>query len=141
MARPIRMLHLEDSPRDAELVRHKLEAEGLSCNITLASRYHRRHGAHGGVEGSPAGPRIDRGRGSGRPALGERGPGTIAPDSRQSTWECKFTHQGEVVLRVASEASIPPEVVLHVSVRDTASAFRWTNSNAFSKPLRMPTAP
>jgi hypothetical protein len=35
MARPIRMLHLEDSPRDAELVRHKLEAEGLSCNITL----------------------------------------------------------------------------------------------------------
>jgi signal transduction histidine kinase len=31
----------------------------------------------------------------------------------------KFTHQGEVVLRVTSEASIPPEVVLHVSVRDT----------------------
>jgi C4-dicarboxylate-specific signal transduction histidine kinase len=53
----------------------------------------------------------------------------------------KFTHQGEVVLRVTSEASIPPEVVLHVSVRDTASAFRWTNSNAFSKPLRRPTAP
>jgi DNA-binding NtrC family response regulator len=35
MARPIRMLHLEDSPRDAELVRHKLEAEGLACHITL----------------------------------------------------------------------------------------------------------
>ena len=31
----------------------------------------------------------------------------------------KFTHQGEVVLRVTSEASIPPDVVLHVSVRDT----------------------
>jgi two-component system, cell cycle sensor histidine kinase and response regulator CckA len=35
MERPIQMLHLEDSPRDAELVRHKLEIEGLSCNITL----------------------------------------------------------------------------------------------------------
>src|ERR1700730_14715325 len=31
----------------------------------------------------------------------------------------KFTHQGEVVLGVTSEASIPPDVVLHVAVKDT----------------------
>jgi signal transduction histidine kinase/DNA-binding response OmpR family regulator len=31
----------------------------------------------------------------------------------------KFTHQGEVVLRVTREAATPPEGVLHFSVRDT----------------------
>ena len=31
----------------------------------------------------------------------------------------KFTHQGEVVLRVTSEAATPPDVVLHFSVSDT----------------------
>lgn len=30
---PIRILHLEDDPRDAELIRRKLEAEGLACDI------------------------------------------------------------------------------------------------------------
>lgn len=37
MIRPLRVLHLEDSPRDAEVVRHKLDAEGVSCEITLVS--------------------------------------------------------------------------------------------------------
>ena len=31
----------------------------------------------------------------------------------------KFTHQGEVVLRVTSEPATPPDVVLHFSVSDT----------------------
>jgi two-component system sensor histidine kinase/response regulator len=31
----------------------------------------------------------------------------------------KFTHQGEVVLRVATEATTPPGIVLHFSIRDT----------------------
>jgi len=34
---PIRVLHLEDSPRDAELIRHRLEAEDVSCDILLAN--------------------------------------------------------------------------------------------------------
>ncbi len=34
---PIRVLHLEDSPLDAELIRHKLEAAGLTCAIVRAS--------------------------------------------------------------------------------------------------------
>ncbi len=34
---PLRVLHLEDSPRDAEMVRHKLDADGLACNILVAS--------------------------------------------------------------------------------------------------------
>ena len=29
--RPLRILHLEDSPSDAELAREQLEAEGLAC--------------------------------------------------------------------------------------------------------------
>jgi PAS domain S-box-containing protein len=37
MARPLRVLHLEDSPLDAEIVRHRLDVEGLSCDILLAS--------------------------------------------------------------------------------------------------------
>jgi two-component system cell cycle sensor histidine kinase/response regulator CckA len=32
---PLRILHLEDRPRDAELIRHRLEAEGVSCDIIL----------------------------------------------------------------------------------------------------------
>ena len=35
MTRPLRVLHLEDSPRDAELIRHQLEVEGVSCDILL----------------------------------------------------------------------------------------------------------
>ena len=34
MNQPIRLLHLEDDPRDAELIRLKLKAEDLSCDIT-----------------------------------------------------------------------------------------------------------
>ena len=30
---PVRILHLEDSPRDAELIQDKLEADGLACDI------------------------------------------------------------------------------------------------------------
>ena len=30
MPRPLRVLHLEDSPRDAEIVRHRLDVAGLS---------------------------------------------------------------------------------------------------------------
>jgi CheY-like chemotaxis protein len=37
MPRPLRLLHLEDSPRDAEIVRHRLDVAGLSCDILLAS--------------------------------------------------------------------------------------------------------
>jgi two-component system cell cycle sensor histidine kinase/response regulator CckA len=33
VTRPIRVLHLEDNPLDAELVQHKLDAEGLACDI------------------------------------------------------------------------------------------------------------
>src|ERR1019366_6032202 len=32
-----RVLHLEDSPRDAELVQVKLEAGGLACDVVLVS--------------------------------------------------------------------------------------------------------
>lgn len=31
--RPIRVLHLEDSARDAELIHQRLKANGLSCDI------------------------------------------------------------------------------------------------------------
>ncbi len=37
MPRPIRVLHLEDSPRDAEIIRHKLEVDGVRCDIVLAN--------------------------------------------------------------------------------------------------------
>src|SRR5580704_15493572 len=37
MPSPLRVLHLEDSPRDADVIRHKLDAEGVSCDITLVS--------------------------------------------------------------------------------------------------------
>jgi two-component system cell cycle sensor histidine kinase/response regulator CckA len=36
VTRSIRVLHLEDSPRDAEMVHHKLEVEGIRCDIVLA---------------------------------------------------------------------------------------------------------
>ena len=34
---PIRVVHLEDDPLDAELVRETLTADGIPCTITLAS--------------------------------------------------------------------------------------------------------
>src|SRR5688500_1653152 len=37
MTRPIRVLHLEDSPRDAELIRHRLEVEDVACDILVAN--------------------------------------------------------------------------------------------------------
>ena len=37
MTGPLRVLHLEDSPRDAEIVRDRLEGDGLSCTILVAS--------------------------------------------------------------------------------------------------------
>jgi PAS domain S-box-containing protein len=40
MPNPLRVLHLEDSPRDADVIRHKLDAEGVSCDITLVSTKH-----------------------------------------------------------------------------------------------------
>jgi PAS domain S-box-containing protein len=36
LTRLLRVLHLEDSPRDAEIVRHRLHADGLACNILVA---------------------------------------------------------------------------------------------------------
>ena len=33
MTRPLRVLHLEDSPRDAEMIRHELDVDGVSCDI------------------------------------------------------------------------------------------------------------
>ncbi len=35
--RPLRILHLEDSPRDAEMVRHQLQAGGVACDIHLVN--------------------------------------------------------------------------------------------------------
>ncbi len=35
MNAPVRVLHLEDSPRDAEIVRHRLEVGGVVCAIEL----------------------------------------------------------------------------------------------------------
>jgi two-component system cell cycle sensor histidine kinase/response regulator CckA len=37
VTRPIRVLHLEDSPRDAEVIHHKLEVDGVRCDIVLAN--------------------------------------------------------------------------------------------------------
>jgi two-component system sensor histidine kinase/response regulator len=37
MPGPLRVLHLEDSPRDAEIVRRRLDDGGLVCDIVLAS--------------------------------------------------------------------------------------------------------
>ena len=37
MTRPIRVLHLEDSPQDAELISHKLEVEGVRCDIVVVN--------------------------------------------------------------------------------------------------------
>src|SRR3954463_8006305 len=34
MKAPLRILQLEDDPRDAELIRETLEAGGLSCDVT-----------------------------------------------------------------------------------------------------------
>ena len=34
--RPVRVLHLEDAPRDAEVVRSRLELDGLACDILVA---------------------------------------------------------------------------------------------------------
>ena len=34
-ARRLRVLHLEDSPRDAEIVRHRLELDGMDCSILV----------------------------------------------------------------------------------------------------------
>jgi PAS domain S-box-containing protein len=34
---PLRVLHLEDNPGDADLVRHKLSAEGVSCDILVVT--------------------------------------------------------------------------------------------------------
>ena len=35
MRQSVRVLHLEDSPRDAEVIQHKLETGGLACEIVL----------------------------------------------------------------------------------------------------------
>jgi CheY-like chemotaxis protein len=35
---PLRVLHLEDSPRDAALIRHQLKEGGLSCDVLLVDR-------------------------------------------------------------------------------------------------------
>src|ERR1700733_1973820 len=37
MTRPIRVLHLEDSPRDAEMIRHRLDVEDVACDILVAN--------------------------------------------------------------------------------------------------------
>ncbi len=37
MSRPIRVLHLEDSPRDAEMIRHRLDVEDVACDILVAN--------------------------------------------------------------------------------------------------------
>jgi hypothetical protein len=44
MTRPLRVLHLEDSPRDAELIRQKFDVEGVafSSSIPMIGRPRRR---------------------------------------------------------------------------------------------------
>jgi two-component system cell cycle sensor histidine kinase/response regulator CckA len=37
MTHPLRVLHLEDSPRDAEVVRHQLESGSVSCDILVVN--------------------------------------------------------------------------------------------------------
>ena len=37
MTRPIRVLHLEDNPHDAELIRHGLEVAGVGCDVVLVN--------------------------------------------------------------------------------------------------------
>ena len=37
MKRAIRILHLEDNPRDAELIRWQLESDGLACDVVRAA--------------------------------------------------------------------------------------------------------
>jgi two-component system, cell cycle sensor histidine kinase and response regulator CckA len=37
MTRPLRILHLEDSARDAEIIRHRLQEEGVVCDILVTS--------------------------------------------------------------------------------------------------------
>ena len=37
MTRPLRVLHLEDSPRDAEMIRDRLDAGGVLCAIHVAN--------------------------------------------------------------------------------------------------------
>jgi hypothetical protein len=37
MTRSIRVLHLVDSPRDAEVIRHRLDVEGIPCDILVAN--------------------------------------------------------------------------------------------------------
>jgi len=37
MTRSIRVLHLEDSPRDAEMIRHRLDGADVSCDIVLTN--------------------------------------------------------------------------------------------------------
>jgi len=37
MARALRVLHLEDNPRDAEIIRHRLEQAGVACDIVLTN--------------------------------------------------------------------------------------------------------
>lgn len=50
MKDPIRILHLEDTERDAELVRDHLEASGLACQITLVRD---QGGFEAALEGGP----------------------------------------------------------------------------------------
>jgi sigma-B regulation protein RsbU (phosphoserine phosphatase) len=35
MSTPVRLLHLEDNPHDAELVRELLRMEGLDCQMSV----------------------------------------------------------------------------------------------------------
>jgi PAS domain S-box-containing protein len=35
MPRSLRVLHLEDNPRDADVIRHQLQANGVSCDVLL----------------------------------------------------------------------------------------------------------
>ena len=37
MERPLRVLHLEDSPRDAALIRDRLELDGVACEILVVN--------------------------------------------------------------------------------------------------------
>src|ERR1035441_11132504 len=52
MKRPLHILHLEDDPNDAALVRATLEAEGITCAITCVENHDDFVAAleHGGIE-------------------------------------------------------------------------------------------
>ena len=115
----------------------QIEAAGSSSTrSTQPARCHRRHGERGGIEGSPEGPRIDRGYRCDRPADGARRPDGCAR-FRQSLAMRSFTPEGEVASR--DEETTPIAGCRAAPGPGHGHRFRW-NVNKRSRPSRRPTA-